>query len=300
MKIGWRGLLGVVISVALLWWTLRGESFGDIWNVLRTSKVSMFLLGAALATLAFPIRAWRWRYILEPSAGRIPFGPLWRATAIGFMVNNVALARAGELARAYVISREVKHVRFSAALGSLVVDRVFDSLVLLLILLAVASLPGFPPDATVGGWSIARLLLAGTTVALTALVVLILAAMFPERLVRLWERALGKRAPRIMERGRGILMAFGTGLGVLRDVRRSAIVFLLALAFWLVNGTSFWVAFKAVGINAPLPAAFSCRASSPPRLRRRPRRDSSVHSRRRRRLRCVSSESMTRSRSVTR
>lgn len=103
MKIGWRGFLGVVISVALLWWTLRGESFGDIWNVLRTSNVSLFLLGAGLATLAFPIRAWRWHYILEPSAGKIPFGPLWRATAIGFMVNNVALARAGELARAYVI-----------------------------------------------------------------------------------------------------------------------------------------------------------------------------------------------------
>ena len=246
----------MVISVALLWWTLRGESFSDIWNVLRTSNVAMFLLGAGLATLAFPIRAWRWHYILEPSAGKIPFGPLWRATAIGFMVNNVALARAGELARAYVISRDVKHVRFSAALGSLVVDRVFDSLVILLLLLAVASLPGFPADATVAGWSIAHLLLVGAAVALTALVVLVLAALYPERLVRLWERALEKRAPRIMERGRGILFSFGAGLGVLRDVRRSATVFFWALVMWLVNGTSFWVAFKAVGIEAPLSAAF--------------------------------------------
>jgi uncharacterized protein (TIRG00374 family) len=256
MKIGWRGFLGVVISVALLWWTLRGESFGDIWNVLRTSNVSLFLLGAGLATLAFPIRAWRWHYILEPSAGKIPFGPLWRATAIGFMVNNVALARAGELARAYVISREVRNVRFSAALGSLVVDRIFDTLCILLLLLAVASLPGFPPDATVGGWSISRLLAVGAVVALTALLVLILAAIYPERLVRLWERALGKRAPRIMERGRGILLSFGAGLGVLRDVKRSAIVFFWALVMWIVNGTSFWVAFKAVGIAAPLSAAY--------------------------------------------
>lgn len=246
----------MVISVALLWWTLRGESFSDIWNVLRTSNVSMFLLGAGLATLAFPIRAWRWRYILEPSAGKIPFGPLWRATAIGFMVNNVALARAGELARAYVISRDVKHVRFSAALGSLVVDRVFDSLVILLLLLAVASLPGFPADATVAGWSVAHLLLVGAAIALTALIVLVLAALYPERLVRLWERALEKRAPRLMERGRGILLSFGAGLGVLRDVRRSATVFFWALVMWLVNGTSFWVAFKAVEIEAPLSAAF--------------------------------------------
>ena len=87
MKIGWRGILGVAISVALLWWTLRNESFGAIWSVLRESNLALFLLAAGLATLSFPIRAWRWHFILEPSAGRIPFGPLWRATAIGMMVN---------------------------------------------------------------------------------------------------------------------------------------------------------------------------------------------------------------------
>jgi glycosyltransferase 2 family protein len=256
MKIGWRGILGVVISVALLWWTLRGESFSDIWNVLRESNLALFILSAAVATVTFPLRAWRWRYILEPSAGTIPFGQLWRATAIGVMVNNVSPARAGELARAYVISRETGRVRFSAALGSLVVDRVFDALVVLLLLLAVVSLPGFPRDTVVAGWPISKLLLAGAAIALTALLLLILAAMYPERLVRLWERALGNRAPRIMERGREILLSFGAGLGVLRDARRSAIVFFWALVMWVVNGISFWVAFKAVGIKAPLSAAF--------------------------------------------
>jgi hypothetical protein len=79
--------------------------------------------------------------------------------------------------------------------------------------------------------------------------------MYPDRVVRLWERALGRIAPRLMERGRGILLSFGAGLGVLRDIRRSAIVFAWALVMWLVNGTSFWIAFKAVGIEAPFSAA---------------------------------------------
>src|SRR5688572_22806576 len=255
MKIGWRGLLGVVISVALLWWTLRGESFREIWTVLRESNAALFILAAAVATLMFPLRAWRWRYILEPTAGRIPFGPLWRATAIGFMVNNVSPARAGELARAYVLSRETGRITFTASLASLVVDRVFDALVVLLLLLVVVSLPGFPADATVGGWPMNRLLLAGALVAITALVALVLAALFPERMAQLWERALGRRAPRLMARGRDILLSFGAGLKVLRDVRQSAIVFLWALLSWLVNGASFWIAFKAVGIDAPFTAA---------------------------------------------
>ena len=255
MKIGWRGLLGVVISVALLWWTLRGESFSEIWTVLRESNAALFILAAAVATLMFPLRAWRWHYILEPTAGKIPFGPLWRATAIGFMVNNVSPARAGELARAYVLSRETGRVSFTASLASLVVDRVFDALVVVLLLLVVVSLPGFPADAMVGAWPISRLLLAGALVAMTALIALVLAALFPEGPARLWERALGTRAPRLMARGRDILLSFGAGLKVLRDVRQSAIVFLWALLSWLVNAVSFWIAFKAVGIDAPFTAA---------------------------------------------
>ena len=255
MKIGWRGLIGVVISVALLWWTLRGESFAEIWTVLRESNLTLFVLAAVVATLTFPMRAWRWRYILEPTAGRLPFGPLWRATAIGMMVNNVSPARAGELARAFVLSRETGRVRFTASLASLVVDRVFDALVVLLLLLVVVSLPQFPSGATVAGWSVARLLLVGALVAIGALAVLVFAALYPERLARLWERTLGSIAPRFMERGRDILLSFGSGLGVLRDPRRSAIVFAWALAQWLVNGASFWIAFRAVGIRAPFSAA---------------------------------------------
>ena len=255
MRFGWRGILGVVISVALLWWTLRGESFGEIWAVLRQSNLPLFLLSAAVATATFPMRAWRWRYILEPTAGTISFGPLWRATAIGMMVNNVSPARAGELARAYVLSRETGRIRFTASLASLVVDRVFDTLVVLVLLLVVVSLPQFPSGATVAGWSMSRLLVVGAAVALAALTVLVLAALYPDRLARLWERALGRRAPRLMARGRDILLSFGAGLGVLRDVRRSAIVFGWALAQWLVNGASFWIAFRAVGIDAPFSAA---------------------------------------------
>lgn len=255
MKFGWKGLLGVVISGALLWWTLRNESFAAIWNVLRASNLPLFLLAAACATLSFPLRAWRWRYILEPTAGTFSFGPLWRATAIGMMVNNVSPARAGELARAYILSRETGRIRFTAALASLLVDRVFDTLVILLLLLVSVSVPAFPDGATVGSWSVSKMLFVFTAIALTALVTLILAALFPHRVVNIWERALGGVAPKLMERGRGILISFGEGLGVLRDPRRSAIVFFWAVVMWLVNGTSFWIAFKAVGIDAPYSGA---------------------------------------------
>lgn len=255
MRIGWRGLIGVVISVALLWWTLRGESLAEVWAVLQESNLGLFVLAALSATLAFPIRAWRWRYILEPTAGTLPFGPLWRATAIGMMVNNVSPARAGELARAYVVARETKRVRFAASLASLVVDRVFDTVVVLLLLLVVVSLPGFPSGAVAFGWPINRLLIVGATVALVAVLVLVTIAMNPERLARIAEPIIGRVAPKLLEHGRSFLLSFGSGLSVLRDPRRSAIVFTWAMIMWLMNGVSFWIAFRAVGLKAPYSAA---------------------------------------------
>jgi hypothetical protein len=255
MRISWRGALGVAISVALLWWTLRGESPAAVWAVLRESNFAYFIAATVLATLAFPMRAWRWQYILEPAVGKLPFGPLWQATAIGMMVNNVALARAGEPARAYVLARSTGKVTFAAALASLVVDRLFDTVVVLLLLLVVVVLPGFPADATVAGWSIDRILTVGAAVALAAVAAVASVAIYPERMLRIWELIFGKVAPRFTERSLAVLRSFGSGLGVLRDVRLSVIVFLIALAQWIVNGVSFWLAFQAVRLDAPFSAA---------------------------------------------
>jgi uncharacterized protein (TIRG00374 family) len=171
------------------------------------------------------------------------------------MMNNVWPARAGELARAYVVAQETRRVRFAAALASLVVDRVFDTIIVLLLLILVTFLPGFPDDAMAFGWPIARLILATAAVALFALLVLVVIAMNPERLVRLAEPLIGRVAPKLLQRGRAFLLSFGSGLGVLRDPRRSAIVFFWALVMWLVNGSSFWIAFQAVGIGANFAAA---------------------------------------------
>lgn len=255
MRFGWRGALGVAISAALLWWTLRGESLGEVWAVLRDSRLGLFLLSAGVATLAFPMRAARWRWILEPASGTIPFGPLWRATAIGMMVNNVVVARAGEPVRAFVLARSSGRLTFAAALASLVIDRVVDAIVVLLLLLVVVLLPGFPSGALVVGKPVDRILVAGAGLALAAVVGLTVVAMNPHRMVRVWDATLGRVAPLLATRGRDFLLSFSAGLGVLRDARRSAIVLAWALAQWLVNGASFWIAFKAVGLEASFAAA---------------------------------------------
>ena len=113
MKFGWRGAIGIALSVALLVYALHDVNFRIVAGTLEQSNVALFALSAIAATAIFPLRARRWRAILDPIAPRLPFGDLWRATAIGMMIGNIVPARAGELARAYALSTEQPKVGFA-------------------------------------------------------------------------------------------------------------------------------------------------------------------------------------------
>src|SRR3954470_24549163 len=144
MRLGWRGALGIAFSVAFLYIAFRGVDFGKVVEGLKQVDLRLMLAAVAAATAIFPLRARRWRTILDPIAPNVSFGKLWRATTIGMMVNNVVPARAGEFARAYALAHEERRVSFSAAFASLVVDRVFDALIILALMFGAMLDPRFP------------------------------------------------------------------------------------------------------------------------------------------------------------
>ena len=249
-----RNTLGIILSVALLAWALHNVEFALVIEHLRQSNPWYFALAVILGTLIFPVRAWRWRIILDPVAYHLPFGPLWRATAIGFGINNVT-PRVGEIARAYALTREVPRVSFSASFASLAVDRVFDALAILLLMVVAMFDPAFPRDRLVAGQPIGSWLASFIIVLAVAVAGLYLIVFFPNFMIRVYEAFARRVAPRFEERGRAVLLSFASGLGVLRHPGRFAAVFAWALAHWLLNALAYWVGFKAVGITAPFSAA---------------------------------------------
>jgi uncharacterized protein (TIRG00374 family) len=255
MKIDWRGAVGIVLSIALLWWALHGIHFGEVWGALRGSNLLLWAASSATATAVFPLRARRWRPILHPVAPNLPFGVLWRPTAIGFMITNVVPARAGELARAYAITKETPKVTFAAAIASIAVDRLFDGLVVLSLILVAMLSPAFPENVHLGGQSAGRWAAAGILVMVALMAVLYTIVFFPSWLMRAYELLVRRVAPRLEARGRAALEAFAAGLSVLRSPRRFVAILGWAIAFWLTNALSFWFGFKALGIAAPFSAA---------------------------------------------
>lgn len=255
MKIGWRGAIGIALSVALLVYALSDVDFGEVAATLRASNLPMLVLAALLATLTFPLRARRWRVILDPVEPNLPFGQLWRSTAIGMMVGNVVPARAGELARAYALSRENPRVGFAAAFASIAVDRVFDAVVVLLLLFVAMFDPIFPRGTLVGGQPISNWAGGGIIAVAALLAALYAIVFFPTRVLTIFELLVRRIAPKLEARGRDAIVAFSSGLGVLRAPKRFASVFLWTLAHWLLNALAFWVGFRAVGISVPFSAS---------------------------------------------
>lgn len=254
MKFGWRGALGIVISVAFLYFAFRNIEWARALETARHTNYFLLACSAVAATGMFPLRARRWRTILDPVAPKLPFGPLWRATAIGVMITNVVPLRAGELARAYALAREVKSVSFSTALASIAVDRVFDAIVTLLLFAVGLLVAGFRANLTIRGYSVGHVAMLFAIAPLVLLVALYALVFFPHTLIRLFELMARRVSPAIEQRGSDMLRRFADGLSVLRSPRHFIAVFGWTLLHWLLQPFAFWLAFRAVGINPPIAA----------------------------------------------
>src|SRR5690348_4927811 len=115
----WAWLLGLAITIACLWWAVRGVHWDEFGAALATVNVPLLLLVVGIATLTFPLRMIRWRVMLRrDDDGPIAWSALWHAVAIGFMANNLLPARAGAFGRACVVSRQAP-VRVLAPLAPL-------------------------------------------------------------------------------------------------------------------------------------------------------------------------------------
>ncbi len=239
-------LLGIAISAGLLALILRQVDLAEVGRHLASARRGPLLAAVLIATLTFPIRAVRWQYLLRrPDGEPMPWRPLWKATAIGFMANNVLPLRAGEILRPLVVAK-LGDVRFTAALASIAVERIFDLLTVVLLLTLALATPGIGADVAVGGVPVSRL--AGVAAALSAAGLVAGALVVARPLAA--ERLVRRLVPsaRIADRLVALIEGIRQGLAALDSPRRVIPVIAWSLVLWLVNAASFWVGFAAFDI----------------------------------------------------
>ncbi len=253
-------MVGIIISAALLWWVLHDISFGEVWHIIRRTKPLPLMLAVAVATVTFPLRAERWRYLLRLNGQEIPFAPLWHATAIGFMANNVLPARAGELARAYAADR-LTGVRFSTAVASIAVERVMDGLAMVALLLIGIAFGGFDPGTKIGGFTLTGIA-SWMGLAFGALLVVSVVVVHwpgPPLAASRWlathllPESLARRAVSLVE---GLL----SGMEALRSPVRFAKIAAWSMVIWCTYAVSYIVCFRAFDMDVSWTAGFMLQA----------------------------------------
>ncbi len=238
-----RTWIGIAVSALFLVLLLAQVDHGDVLEAVR--GVSPAWLAPALVLLAGSVwvRSERWRRIIRPAV------PLTSAEAttivtIGLAANNVFPLRAGEVVRAMLIRRRYGGSSLTA-IGTIVVERVLDGLILASFLAGTVALAGGTPILRVA----AAISLIGFGVITVATVVL---GVWPERGRAVAGALLRPLPARIGGRVEAMLGRFVHGLTLVQGAGAWLVVLTLTALTWLLEAGSYWFVGQAFGLDLPV------------------------------------------------
>ncbi len=243
-KIYW--LIAILLAIVLLYFSLRGIDWLQVWNILRRAKIAFVALWLFLVTVAMVLRVLRWRVLLRSRAA-VGFGTAFWATAAGYLGNSFLPARAGELVRTVMVSGR-SGLSTAFVLTTALSERLCDAIALVIIssvvLLTLPVRPGWfshaaKPFAIIG--------LCGVT----AIIVL-------PKLERLWRKLLGY-APvpvTIKDKLSSILEHILTGVRALHNPFRLLRFVGFTALIWLTDAVSTQIGMHSLGMHISLPVAF--------------------------------------------
>lgn len=254
MRLDWKAILGIVVTILLLWWALRGVPVTEVWAQIRDGDLLLLSAAAIVAGAGLWVRAVRWEILLRPLVAGTSLRSRFGAVSVGFMANNVLPLRVGEFARAYALSR-VEAVTASGAFGTLVVERALDGVVLLILLLAAMAWPTFPSGSDLGEGPLGAAITGATVLAAVVVGTMLVLFLFPRPFVRV-ARRVAALLPRTL--GRlivDVLEAFLEALEILRRPGLLGAAVAWTLGLWLFNSLTFWLGFRAFDIGLDYVAA---------------------------------------------
>lgn len=263
--------LGIVITIVAMWFAMRDVDLGLVLAEFRRANLVVLLGVSVPAYLAVVwLRALRWRHLTNPIAV-MPRSALFRATAVGFMANNVFPLRMGEIVRSWYLGRECD-VRPAAIFGTVVLERVIDTMMLILLALGVLT---FTAGDESGVWR--RGLLWLLPVAGLPFALLFWLRLAPSQVTAIGSAVARPLPLRVRDFGRRQLEGFSHGLGALQGGSHLFWIALHSLSIWLVASTlpmlagfwslnvefgsarealaASWMTLAAVGIAVALPSA---------------------------------------------
>ena len=247
----WIGIVFSAAALGLFFYSER-NNLGQIDDVFRDANYWLVALSLPVYFAGLWMRTIRWQYLLRP-VRRVSVLRLYPVVIIGLMANNLIPARAGELARAYVLGQR-ERISKTTSLGTIAVDRLFDGVTLIPMMLIVAAFAGSEAEFDVpllGSLNFEQLGLV-----MGVLFGIALAALFWMALSdsgqKLLHSIISRFAPATLQpKVEKLLSSFFDGLQALRSPVDLGIAWIMSLISWTLEATMYYIVARAFHIDEP-------------------------------------------------
>ena len=237
----WQFWLGIFISTVFVVLALQGLRLDQVWQNIINANFIWLVPSVLVYFLAVLVRTWRWGFMLRPLKV-VSVRRLFPVVVIGYMGNNIFPFRAGELLRSYVL-RLREDIPISSSLATVVVERVFDGLVMLIFVFVALPLTPIPGDTD---GRVGTMVTLASVAFFGALVIFFALAAFPERFMTLAEWVADHFLPqRISDPLLEFLRHFLEGLASLRSFRNVIMIFFTSVLIWLLETVKYWFVMHA-------------------------------------------------------
>ncbi|MDR2937325.1 MAG: flippase-like domain-containing protein [Prevotellaceae bacterium] len=124
----------LLLTALLLWFSFRKADMAQLWQGVKSAHYGWVILTVIIGVFAYFIRAQRWRLLINPLGYKPSLGAVYNAVVIGYFA-NLLFPRLGEVARCGTLNKSDK-IPFDKLVGTVVVERVFDLICLIVVVLA--------------------------------------------------------------------------------------------------------------------------------------------------------------------
>ncbi len=240
-KRNWKAILGVAISVLSLVISIRTLDLGEIWRALERAHYPWIAPAVLLYLGALGARTLRMKVLFRPERA-IRFNEMLATMSMGRGANNIYPFRVGEIVR-WALFNRLNGISGSLALASILIERVFDGLTMLLFLVVVSLTGGIPAEWHQAAWG--ALALFG--VALAGIYALVL---WPRQIQALVDWLVERLVParfqkRVQEVASRLILSFAT----IKSVGSLTLVLLFSLTVWAFETAMYRTMMTAFGFG---------------------------------------------------
>lgn len=238
-------MLPFVLGLGILWWMYRGTDWSDFGHyVLHEMNWWWMLVSLAFGILPQMARAWRWKMALEP-LGEHPRRTSCIDAIFMSYAASLVIPRVGEVTRCGTL-KTADGVSFTKSLGTVVTERLVDSLLMLLFtgIAFLLQLPMFLRFLKETNTNIGDLLYRFTGTGYIVTFICLVAALIA--------CLVAIRRFSFFKKGRDMLRDMWEGVLSLRKVRNLPLYLFYSVLIWVGYFLHFYIAFFSFDFTAHL------------------------------------------------